>query len=467
MEPLKKDFDVIVVGAGTGGTTAARFAANEGLSVCLIERKPETLKPPKICGDAVGKEIFDILDIAPPEGDELSCHIKGAKLYTPNREKSITMIDPKQTGYIIDRLRFGQRLLQEALDAGVEQFLDKTTALDLVYDGDSVGGVRVKLENGEKVNLSSKVVIDASGLYSPLRKKIKSDLIENDFDDTDAILCYREIVQFPTQAQEVKDVDYISIILDQEKAPGGYIWYFPKNEYALNIGLGVYMDYGGKVKDLYRENVFKEFIDTDKVEIHSSGGGVAPVRRPLWSCADDGIMFVGDAGLQVNPLHGGGIDPSMRGGYYAALTAADAIEKGDYALETLWNYNVKIMRGFGAEFAGLDLLRRVLQSLSNADLNFGLEKNLLTASEILEIAESGDLSLSLWDMAFKAFKGMSRPDLLLDLNYLRIHMNEIIKLYRNFPEVYDPQKFESWKLKVKDEYDKIKKMIVDGKKAPK
>jgi hypothetical protein len=125
------------------------------------------------------------------------------------------------------------------------------------------------------------------------------------------------------------------------------------------------------------------------------------------------------------------------------------------------------MRGFGAEFAGLDLLRRVLQSLSNADLNFGLEKNLLTASEILEIAESGDLSLSLWDMAFKAFKGMSRPDLLLDLNYLRIRMNEIIKLYRNYPEVYYPQKFENWKLKVKEEYDKIKKMVVDGKKTRK
>lgn len=467
MEPLKKDFDVIVVGAGTGGTIAARFAAKEGLNVCLIERKSRTLKPAKICGDAVGKEIFDILNISHPKGEELSCHIKGAKLYTPNRQKSITMIDPKQTGYIIDRLLFGQRLLKEALDAGVNQFLDRTTALDLIYDKGSVAGVKIRLENGEKVDLNAKIVIDASGLYSPLRKKIKSELIENNFEDKDAILCFREIVKFPTQAQEVKDLEYISIILDQEKAPGGYIWYFPKNKYALNIGLGVYMDYGGKVKDLYRENVFKEFIKTDKIEILSSGGGVAPVRRPLWSCADDGIMFVGDAALQVNPLHGGGIDPSMRGGYYAALTAVKAIENEDYSLNTLWEYNVKVMQGFGSEFAGLDLLRRVLQSLSNADLNFGLEKNLLTASEILEIAETGDLSLSLWDMAFKAFKGISRPDLLLDLNYLRIHMNEIIKLYRNFPEEMNMQQFESWKLKINEEYEKIRKMIVDTKEAKK
>ncbi len=467
MESLKKDFDVIVIGAGTGGTTAARFAAKNGLNVCLIERKSRTLKPAKICGDAVGKEIFDILDITPPRGEELSCHIKGARLYTPNREKSLTMIDPKQTGYVINRLKFGQRLLKEALDAGVNQFLDKTTALDLLYDNGKVSGVKVKLENGEKIDLYSKIVIDASGLYSPLRKKIKSDIIENDFAKEDAILCFREIVSFPTQAQKVKDLQYITIILDQEKAPGGYIWYFPKNEYALNIGLGVYMDYGGKVKDLYRKNVFKEFIKTDKVEIESSGGGVAPVRRPLWSCADNGIMFVGDAAFQVNPLHGGGIDPSMRGGYYAALTAVDAKEKGDYSLNTLWDYNVKIMRGFGSEFAALDLLRRVLQSLSNSDLNFGLEKEILTASEILEIAESGDFSLSLWDMAFKAFKGISRPNLLLDLNYLRIQMNKIMKLYRNFPKVKNDETFKIWKGKVEKEYEKINKMIVDDKRKSK
>ncbi|MCK4370430.1 MAG: FAD-binding protein, partial [Candidatus Lokiarchaeota archaeon] len=145
-----KFFDVIIVGAGTGGTTAARFTAKKGLNVCLIDRKKREDIGDKICGDAVGNEIFDILKINHPKDKELSCHIKGAKLYSPNLKKCINLVDPKQTGYIVNRLEFGQRLLNEALDAGVNKFLDKTMVLDLLYKNGTINGVQIKLENGEK-----------------------------------------------------------------------------------------------------------------------------------------------------------------------------------------------------------------------------------------------------------------------------------------------------------------------------
>ena len=457
-----KFFDVIIVGAGTGGTTAARFTAKKGLNVCLIDRKKREDIGTKICGDAVGNEIFDILKINHPKDEELSCHIKGAKIYSPNLKKCITLVDPKQAGYIVNRLEFGQRLLNEALDAGVNKFLDKTMVLDLLYKNGTINGVQVKLENGEKADLRANIIIDASGFYSPLRKKVRSSLIEKDVLREDSILCYREIVKFSPKDQEVQDPDYITLILDQEKAPGGYIWYFPKNESSLNIGIGAFMDYRGKVKDLYRMNVYNEFIKTSKVDILSSGGGVVPVRRPLWSCADNGFMLVGDSACQVNPLHGGGIDPSMRAGYHAANSTVHAIENNNNSINELWDYNYNVMTSFGAEFASLDLLRIVLQSLSNEDLNFGLERDLLTGEEILEISSSGEFNLSLVDMAVKAFKGISNPNLLLDLNYLRIRMNEISKFYKNFPKTLN--QFSNWKEKVIEIYDKIKKMIVSTKK---
>lgn len=457
-----KFFDVIIVGAGTGGTTAARFTAKKGLNVCLIDRKKREDIGDKICGDAVGNEIFDILKINHPKDEELSCHIKGAKLYSPNLKKCINLVDPKQTGYIVNRLEFGQRLLNEALDAGVNKFLDKTMVLDLLYKNGTINGVQIKLENGEKADLRANIIIDASGFYSPLRKKVKSSLIEKDVLREDSILCYREIVKFSPKDQEVQDPEYITLILDQEKAPGGYIWYFPKNESSVNIGIGAFMDYRGKVKDLYKMNVYNEFIKTSKVDILSSGGGVVPVRRPLWSCADNGFMLVGDSACQVNPLHGGGIDPSMRAGYHAANSAVHAIENNNNSINELWDYNYNVMTSFGAEFASLDLLRIVLQSLSNEDLNFGLERDLLTGEEILEISTSGELNLSLVNMAVKAFKGISNPNLLLDLNYLRIRMNEISKLYKNFPK--NLNQFSNWKEKVIEIYDKIKKMIVSTKK---
>ncbi|NVM17846.1 MAG: NAD(P)/FAD-dependent oxidoreductase [Candidatus Lokiarchaeota archaeon] len=463
MENLQKSFDVIVVGAGTGGSTAARFAAEKGLNVCLIDSKEKKEIGNKICGDAVGNEIFDFLKIEHPRDDELSCKIKGAKLYSPDLKKCIDLTDPKQAGYIVNRIEFGQRLLNDALDSGVEQFLDNTVALDLLYNQNTVSGVKVKLYNGEKADLRSKVLIDASGFYSPLRKKVKSNLVEKEVLKEDSILCYREIVKFSPQDLRINNPDYISIILNREKAPGGYIWYFPKNQSSLNIGLGTFMNLKGRVKDLYHQNVFNEFIKTSKYEIISSGGGVVPVRRPLWSCTDNGIMFVGDSACQVNPLHGGGIDPSMRGGFYAANTAIDAIEKGDYSVNSLWNYNYDVMTSFGAEFASLDLLRMTLQILPNEDLNFALQQDLLSGEEILEISSTGEFELPVLGLVTKALKGISKPNLLLDLNYLRIRMNEISKLYKNFPTKIE--NFEDWKIRAIQVYDKIKKSIINAKKV--
>ena len=463
MENLNKIFDVIVVGAGTGGSIAARFAAKKGLKVCLIDRKDKKDIGNKICGDAVGTEIFDFLKINHPKDDEFSCRIKGAKLYSPDQKKCIDLTDPKQAGYIINRLEFGQRLLNEAINSGVDQFLDKTLVLDLLYDNNSVNGIKVKLNNGDKVDLHSKILIDASGFYSPLRKRTRGILVEKEISKEDSILCYREIVKFSPRDLEIKNPDYITIILNQDKAPGGYIWYFPKNESSVNIGLGTYMDLKGKVKSLYRQNVFNEFIKTSTYEIVSSGGGVVPVRRPLWSCADDGIMFIGDAACQVNPLHGGGIDPSMRGGFFAAKTAVAAIEKEDFSVKALWNYNYSVMTSFGAEFASLDLLRMTLQVLSNEELNFALKQDLFSGKEILEISSTGEFELPLLSMVSKAFKGITRPNLLLDLNYLRIRMNEISKLYKNFP--LNVAQFDEWKNRAIQIYDKIKKMLINTKKG--
>ena len=464
MDNFRRSFDVIVVGAGTGGSISARFAAKKGLKVCLIDTKERNRIGDKICGDAVGTEIFDFLNIKHPKNKELSCHIKGAKLYSPDQKKCITLTDTRQAGYIVNRLEFGQKQLNEALDSGVDQFLDNTKALKLIYNDKSVEGIKVKLNNGETAELKSKVLIDASGFYTPLRKQILSSLVESHIPKEDCILCYREILKFSQQDHIVQDPEYISITLNKEKAPGGYIWYFPKDDTSVNIGLGTFMHYKGHVKQLYKSNVFRQYIKTSKFEIISSGGGVVPVRRPLWSCIDNGLILVGDAACQVNPLHGGGIDPSMRAGYYAANATIEAFNKEDFSIPSLWNYNYSIMTTFGAEFASLDLLRMVLQTLSNEELNFGLSKDLLTSSEILEISQTGSIDLSFTSLLTKAIRGISNPNLLLDLNYLRIRMNEIFKIYKNFPYYVDD--FGDWKEKVIQVYKKIKKNLINSKKKP-
>ncbi|MHA1729686.1 MAG: geranylgeranyl reductase family protein [Promethearchaeota archaeon] len=449
-----KKFDAIIVGAGTSGTTAARFLGKYGFKVCLLDAKPREKIGDKICGDAVGTEIFDFLKIPHPKGDEIVNKIKGVLLYSPDLSGRINIKDPKQAGYIIDRLKFGQRLLNEALDSGVKDFYDSTHVLRPIFDGERVVGVIVKGKSFEgEEELYANAVIDASGFHSALKKYINFPYLEKEVPFSDAIVAYREIIDFKND-DVVENADYITIILDQKRAPGGYIWYFPRSNKSVNMGVGVDQNNKRKLKEYYKREVFNKYVSELPHEKLSSGGGIVPVCKPLWTVVADGIMFAGDSACQVNPLHGGGIDPSMRAGFYAAKAFKHATERGNFFATDLWSYNELTQKNIGASFAALDLLRITLQGLSNEDLNFGLKQGLLSGEEILEIASKGELTLDLFGMVGKAIKGFLRPDLLLDLNYLRTRMGRIKQLYDQYPD--NPSDLGDWVEKVNAYYMDIR-----------
>ena len=83
---MVESYDVIVVGAGTAGCLTAKTAAEAGLEVGLLDRKPREKIGEKICGDAIGKHHFDTLGLNYPSGDELQSRIEGIKIYSPDME---------------------------------------------------------------------------------------------------------------------------------------------------------------------------------------------------------------------------------------------------------------------------------------------------------------------------------------------------------------------------------------------
>ncbi|MFX1297668.1 MAG: geranylgeranyl reductase family protein, partial [Promethearchaeota archaeon] len=386
-------YDIVVIGAGTGGALSAKTSAKLGLQTCLLERKKAEFVGDKVCGDAIEKRDFDSLKIPLPRKDEIENLIKASNLYSPDLQVCKSLSEEGSTGYIINRLKFGQRLLKDALDTGLE-FYDEIMVQKPLIVNNTVVGVETKdMRTGEKKEFKAKILIDASGFHSPLRKAMKSPYIENIIDKNDYIICYREILQ-------VGGMDYdphcIHIFLSQKRAPGGYLWFFPKSEDRVNLGLGVYADPKYKVKEYYRREVLP--MVKKPIEIIHQGGGIVPVRRPLWSLVESGIMFVGDAACQVNPLHGGGIGSSMRAGIYAAETAANAIEQGDWSIDGLWDYNKRYALDQGGNFASLDLLRIAIQRFSDAELNFGLRQRLLVNQDIMDIVSGRTISLSPLDL---------------------------------------------------------------------
>jgi flavin-dependent dehydrogenase len=181
----------------------------------------------------------------------------------------------------------------------------------------------------------------------------------------------------------------------------------------------------------------------------TGGAWYVPTRRPLDCMVGNGIVVVGDSACQVNPIHGGGMGPSMMGGMLAGETIVEALEKGDVTREGLWQYNVGYMQSYGAKQAGLDIFRLfLLQGVSNEEINYGMRYQLITEEDIFKTSMGENVRLNITEAARRAFKGLGKLSLLKRLRNAARLMREIKALYRNYPD--SPQRFEEWRKKTHD-----------------
>ena len=300
-----KKFDVIVVGAGTGGSLAAKTVAEAGYNICMIDRKMETQIGDKVCGDAIGKHHFDHVGIAHPSGRELDQKIEGIKVYSPDMETVVNVKGEGVHGYLVNRLLFGQRLVKEAKDAGAV-LIDSKSVIKPIIDNNYVVGVSTKdAKTGKNTDMFASAVVDASGYSAVLRKKIPPELgIEAKINNEDVEICYREIREIK---EPIDEPGFCKIYLDLERYPGGYCWIFPKSTTRVNVGLGVAMKKGfPNPKDLYNKLILSMPI-FEGSRLLTGGGGLVPTRRPISPMVANGLVIIGDAACQVNPIHGGGI----------------------------------------------------------------------------------------------------------------------------------------------------------------
>jgi geranylgeranyl reductase family protein len=447
-------FDVIVVGAGTGGSLAAKTVAKAGLKVCMVDRKASESIGDKVCGDAIGKHHFDNIGIAHPSGAELDQKIDGIKVYSPDMQTIFNVQGEGVHGYLVNRLLFGQRLLKEAKAAGAT-LIDSTVVVEPLIENGYVTGVLTKdPQTGKTTEMRAKIVIDASGHSAVLRKKMPQEFgIENEVNDEDVEVCYREIREV---TQPIEDPGFCKIYLDLEMYPGGYCWIFPKSENTVNVGLGVAMVKGfPNPKDLYTEHVLSLPLFKGSKAL-TGGGGLVPTRRPISPMVANGLIIIGDAACQVNPIHGGGIGSSMMGGVKAAQVAIEAIAAGDVSKEKLWPYTGMFMEAYGAKQAGLDIFRIFLQRLSNKEMNYGMSHHLITDEDLLKASMGEDLKLNISDKTSRLFKGLGCLSLLVKLNTTAKLMKEVKALHRNYPSSVDG--LAEWESKVVQVVEKAKNL---------
>ncbi len=436
-----KKFDVVVVGAGTGGCTAAKAAAEAGLEVCLVDRKGEGDIGDKVCGDAIGKHHFDRLKLAYPAGDELERKISGVDIYSPDEETVFRIKSEALFGFMLNRRLFGQRLLRHALNAG-SSLMDSTHVLGPLLEGGFVVGVLArKVDSEEKFELRGRVVVDASGFSAVLRRQLPPELgIEAAASPGDEVVCYREIRRL---REPIEEPDFCRMYVSQAISPGGYCWIFPEGGTRVNVGLGVAPlgKFPSPKRQLY-ELVLSRLLFEGSTAV-TGGGGYLPTRRPLDSAVGDGILLVGEAAFHVNPSHGGGMGPSMIGGASAGEVVVGALEAGDVSRRGLWSHNVRYMEAYGVKQAGLDVFRLFLQGLGDANLNHGMKYRLLTEEDILRASMDEEVRLSITEATRRVLQSLGRLTLLRRLRDAAGLMKRVRAWYRNYPT--SPQGFEEWR----------------------
>jgi geranylgeranyl reductase family protein len=450
-------FDVIVVGAGTGGCLAAKTTAEAGLKVCLIERKRKEEIGEKICGDAMGEHHLKNLNLEKPQNGELEKRIEGIKIYSPDLETVFTIAHKDFVGYLLNRRLFGQWLLRKALDEGAI-LLDSTLCLEPTIEKGFVNGVSVKnLKTGENVQLRGKVVLDASGFLAVIRRKLPKQMgIENEVANEDVEACYREIRQL---RQEVENTKYCEIYFNQNVTPGGYAWIFPKSGAKVNAGLGICMrgKFPNPKNQFYKHILTKPMFEGSL--LLNCGAWYDPTRKPLDNMVGNGIAIIGDAACLVNPIHGGGIGPSMLSGYLAGKTIVEALEKGDVSQKSLWPYNRKYMEMYGVKQAGLDVFRFLLLTSRDEDLSYGMKYKLLTEEDVLKAGLGEKFHLNITETAKRVFRGLRRIRFLNRLRLTVNLMNQVKTHYRHYPKT--SKGFVEWRIKTEALFKEAKSKTME------
>jgi digeranylgeranylglycerophospholipid reductase len=466
---MKRDYDIIVAGGGLAGLIVASSAAyysNQSLRILVVDRNPISDQGRKtvsgwICGDAVGKNTVDYMSsrIKITWGQpEIEHPVKGVIAYSPDHETGISF---DGEGYMLNRRLLPQRQLGDATKAGVE-IKDRVALRSVLVEDNTVVGIEGDdLVNKSVFKKTANLVVDCTGVTSVMRTNLPiKSFIQRRIDRDDLEATGRYIYNFD-QAQEDKtyfDPDYCIIHLDQKLAPGGYAWVFPKGKSKVNIGLGVQQKaFDIRNREMGVHTNLKTLID-EYVEINPAihnprladgsddngnawGTWQVSVRRQNDCLVANGYMLVGDSAWMPKPLDAGGIGPAIIAATIAGKDAVEAIQAGDISEKGLWQYNKHFIDDYGYKTAGLEVFRRMLQGLTNEQINYGM-KHFLSKMDIDKITQGEHPEFSTVDKLGMIIRGAMNKKLADDLKYCASTNRVLTDHYHNYPDT--PEGFPEW-----------------------
>ena len=463
------DYDVIVAGGGLAGTITAQaisFYSNQNLKILVVDRNPDSLPGRKslagwVCGDACSKEAVDFMtnrikvEWTRPE---IEHDVKGVMAFSPDKETAIPF---DGAGYMLNRQKLPEIQNERCRKMGIE-FEYEINLTGLIYEDQQATGVQgIDNKKNEPFKKTSKVVIDATGVASMLRNGLKnSTKVERRIDRRDLESTGRYIMYFDQGEKDLSefDRDYCIIHLDQDIAPGGYGWVFPKGDDKVNIGLGVEKSLLEKrnvrlgkkdnVESLMKEYLKRNIaiknprLSQDPEDINNNSGIFqVSVRRQNDCMVSGGYMLVGDSAWMPKPIDAGGIGPALIAGTILGKNVAHAIEGNDVSEAGLWQYNLDFIEEYGYKTAGLELFRRLVQQMTNEQISYGM-KHFLGNLDVESISKGEHPDFSGLGKIGMIIRGAMNKTVADGLRYTSKQNQWLVDHYNNYPK--DPTGFEEW-----------------------
>lgn len=317
-------YDLVIVGGGPAGSSAAFAAAKNGIKVALLEKENMIAETVRTSGVTW---IQNIKEFGIP--DDCFNPIKNFSFCSPNNE--VTISDSVPRAAVLDVRKTYRWLANEAKQTGADIFVKMNVNGVLKNEEGDIVGVIATGPNGRAV-FHSKIVIDASGFTSTVCK---------------AMGYVTQWKRFGAGAEYEAEVEHVDsetwwLMVGQKYSPAGYAWIFPLGSNIVRIGIGV----GKPESNVDPTQRLKELIE-NKVGPIRKLGKITPIEFHYGLIPNDGLsrktvfnnlILVGDSAGQANPLVLEGIRYAIKFGRVAGKIAADAIKSGKTDRDSLYPY---------------------------------------------------------------------------------------------------------------------------------
>ena len=375
----KREYDLIVVGAGPAGSSAAYAAAKNGIKVALLEKEENVAQTVRTSG-------VTWIDYAKEFGIPEDCYnpIKTYNFCSPNNTVSIT--DNKPKAAVLDVRKTYRFLADMAKKNGAEIFVN-TNVTNVITENGSIVGVKASSSNSEMI-FHARMLIDASGFQSAVSKSLG---------------LVKQWERFGVGAEYEAEVENVKsdtwwLMVGQMYSPAGYAWIFPLGKNMVRIGVGVgkpesHVDPTQRLDELIEKGAgpIKDLGKITKKEFHY---GLIPNEGLSRKTVYDNLILVGDTAGMANPLVLEGIRYAIKYGRVAGDVASKAIKSGDTSEKALQYYEETWKKEIESKIKSAHKVQARWLELSDSewDKEIDIISN-LTADEFLDFVRA-DFTIS-------------------------------------------------------------------------